>query len=215
MIRFAIALLVGGAVLTFFGYSEHKLASSADATPQSITAADFIANGAGDNANVTLTDAYILESYYAFYYEDKPSELKEVFIPIIAMDDPWVANVQKMVDDALERNPNNPDLSALMNLQAPDSVKVVLQSDSLKSEGAVESFAEKTEFTGLVVSKINTLDKEVVNGLKQLYPTLDTSGYLIEHNRKPKSTGTTMLMMVGGVVLMLAGPGLFFIGRNK
>ena len=49
-----------------------------------------------------------------------------------------------------------------------------------------------------------------------MYPSMDTdSVYLIEHNRKPKSTGTTMLMMVGGVLLMLACPALFFFGRGN
>ena len=45
MIRFAIALMVGGALLTFFGYREFKLSSAASSEAQSISASDIFANG--------------------------------------------------------------------------------------------------------------------------------------------------------------------------
>ena len=216
MIRIAIALVVGGAILTFFGYNETKLAGRADSEPQTITAADLIANGPGENAHVTVTDAYILESYYAYYYEDKPQELEDVYIPVVSMDDPWSLKVQQLVDEALEKDPNNPDFSALENVGSPDNIKLVIHSKELNSETAVDTFTLDTTFTGLVVNEIEDLDTEVLNGLRELYPSMDAgSVYLIEHNRKPKSAGATMGMMIGGVLLILAGPGLFFLGRSK
>ena len=216
MIRFALALVIGGAVLTFFGYNEHKLASAAASDPQSITAADLAANGPGENAHVAVTDAYILDSYSAYYYEDKPSEFEKVWIPAISMDDPYVAKIDELVAAAEANNPDDPDYTAVLELSYPTNIKLVIYSEELKSEGQVEAFMQQTNVTGLVMNELEKLDGEELTQLREMYPSLNTDNvYLIEHNRKPKSTGTTMLMMVGGVLLILAGPGLFFLGRNK
>ncbi|MEM9347234.1 MAG: hypothetical protein AAGB26_11525 [Planctomycetota bacterium] len=216
MIRFAIALLVGGAILTFYGFNQHKLASASETEPQKMTAAELAANGPGENAHVTITDAYILDSYSAYYYEDKPTVYEKVWIPAVAMDDPYVAKIDALVAEAEERNPNNPDFSAAMDLAYPTDIKIVIRSKELTSEGKVNNFLQETEVTGLVMNEIEKLDGEEFRELKKLYPSLDTNNiYLIEHNRKPRGTGTTMLMMVGGVLLMLAGPGLFVLGRGS
>ena len=60
------------------------------------------------------------------------------------------------------------------------------------------------------------LDAKTEQGLRDMYPSLASSDEIlvIEHNRKPRSAVTTMLMMVGGVLLMLAGPALFFVGKG-
>lgn len=192
-----------------------KLASAASSEPQAITAADLIAKGPGDNAHVAVSDVYILESYSYYVYEDKPNDYEKVWIPAIAMSDPWVQKVQAMVAEAEARNPENPDYSALDSLSYPSDIKLVIYSKELGSAAEVDAFIQGTDFTGLVLNGVTKLDGEEMTELKKMYPDLDTENvYLVEHNRKPKGTGTTMLMMVGGVLLIFAGPALFFFTRK-
>ncbi|MEM6260217.1 MAG: hypothetical protein AAGI37_18225, partial [Planctomycetota bacterium] len=216
MIRFALALLVGGAILTFYGFNQHKLASVAQAEPQSITAADLAANGPGDNAHVTITDTFILDGFSYSSREDKPTVYEEVWIPAISMQDDYVIKRDELIAEAQERNPGNPDYSAAEKLAYPSDIRLVIHSKELKSDREIEKFIYETEVTGLVMNEIEKLEGEELAYLKEMFPSLDTDTvYLIDHNRKPRGTGTTMLMMVGGVLLMLAGPGLFVLGRGS
>lgn len=204
MIRFAIALLVGGAVLTFFGYSEHQLASSADAKPQSITVADLVANGYGDNANVQLTDYWLLDSQSVIEYpEGNESTYNKIWAPVITADDPYVQTY-------MNSDPNQPPPAY------GDKVGIILYSKEINNDNEFRSAMAAGSIKGLVINQIDKISGEELKLLKQGVPGIDPDKVLvIEHNRKPKSTSTTMLMMVGGVLLMLAGPGLFVLGRNK
>lgn len=216
MIRFAIALVIGGAFLTFYGYNENKLASAADAEPQTITAKDLIANGYGDNAHVKVTDLYILDSYAYEGPENKPSQFDKLWVPAIATDHPYATKVDAMVADAFEANPSNPNLTAANQVPYPTDIGLVIYTKDINSESSFERFYQDTELQGLVINDIENLKGDELKNLKQGYPSLNADKVLIiEHNRKPKSGGVTMLLMVGGVLLMLAGPGLFFLGRSK
>ena len=216
MIRFAIALMVGGALLTFFGYREFKLSSSASSEAQSISGTDIFANGYGDNAHVNITDLYILDSFAYEGPADNPSKYNKVWIPAIAMDDPWVAELDELIAQAEERNPNNPDYSAAMNKPYPTDIKLVIYSEDLNNDSEVGSFIEGTDVKGMVINDIEDLSGDELKNLQGAYPGLSPDNVLIlEHNRTPTGTGLVMLMLGGGIVLFLAGPGLFFLGARN
>lgn len=216
MIRIAIALVIGGAVLAFFGYNESKLASAADTEPQTITAADLIANGPGDNAHVRVTDLYILDSYAYEGPDDGSDTYDKLWVPAIAMDDPWAVDIETKVEEAIAANPENPDFTAIDQIPYPTDLGLVIYTKDVGNAVAFDGFYQETELQGLIINEIENLKGDELSNLKQGYPSLDASKVLIlEHNRKPKSGGTTMLMMVGGVLLILAGPALFFFTRSK
>lgn len=204
MIRIAIALLIGGGLLTFFGYNEHKLASSADSEPQSITAADLIANGYGDNAHVNIKDFEMITwETIVLTPEDNPNKFEKLWAPVIAFDDPYIQELQALPEDAQTAPPYK------------GQVALILYSTDIPSNGQLESVAMGDTVQGLVINEIDKLGGDELKELKKSLSIDPDKVIIVEHNRKPKSTGITMLMMVGGVLLILAGPAMFFIGRNK
>ena len=206
MIRFAIAFVVGGAILAFFGYNENKLASAADAQPQDITVAELIENGIGDNAHIRLGDFWLLDTQSVVEYEGTDdTKYTKIWSPVITSDDAYVEEYIAFMDsDALTPPPYN------------DTVHVVLYSESINDDNDFYNLLQEETVQGLIINEIETISGEELSLLRQSLPGLDPDKVLVlEHNRKPKSAGTTMLMMVGGVLLMLAGPGLFFLTRNK
>lgn len=204
MIRIAIALLIGGGLLTFFGYKEHKLASSAASDPQTITAADLIANGYGDNAHVNVTDFEMITwETIVLTPEDNPNKFEKVWAPVIAFDDPYIEELQALPEDAQTAPPYK------------GQVALILYSTDIRSSATLESVAFQDAVQGMVINEIDSLGGDELKELKKSLSIDPDKVLILEHNRKPKSTGITMLMMVGGVLLMLAGPGMFLIGRNK
>ncbi|MBX2850366.1 MAG: hypothetical protein KTR15_01315 [Phycisphaeraceae bacterium] len=204
MIRIAIALLVGGGILTFFGYNEHKLASAADSEPQTITAQDLIANGYDDNAHVSVKDFEMITwETIVLTPEDNPNKFEKVWAPMIAFDDPYIEELQALPDNAQTAPPYR------------GQVALILYSTDISSSGQLDSVAYQDTVQGLVINEIDKLGGEELKELKKSLSIDPDKVIILEHNRKPKGTGTTMLMMVGGVLLMLVGPGMIFLGRNK
>lgn len=203
MIRFAIALVIGGALLTFFGFNEHKLASAADAEPQTISAADLAANGPGDNAHVKMTGFWLLDTQSVVEYpEHDQNKYNKIWAPVITAEDPYVQEYMN----------SNPDLPPPAY---NGKVGIILYSKDINNDNEFLRTMESGSVQGLIINEIDKIEGEELSLLKQGLPGLNPDTVLVlEHNRKPKSTGTTMIMMVGGVILMLAGPGLFFLGRK-
>ena len=207
MIRFALALVVGGAILTFFGYNEHKLASSAQADPQAMTVAELIEKGPGENAHIVLSDFWLLDAQSVVEYEgEDDTQYTKIWSPVITSDDAYVEQYIAFMESEDE-------------LTAPaynESIHIVLYSEEINDDGDFYNLLQADTVQGLIINEIDSMGGEELSLLQQSLPGINPDKVLIfEHNRKPKSTGTTMLMMVGGVVLILAGPGLFFLGRGK
>ncbi|MFK7790208.1 MAG: hypothetical protein AB8C95_12045 [Phycisphaeraceae bacterium] len=204
MIRFSIVLVVLGGILTFFGYNENKLASSAQAEPQTMTVAELAANGIGDNANISLTDFWLLDSQSVVEYpEDDESKYNKIWAPVIPAGDPFI-------EEYMNSDPN----------QAPPSytgsVAVILYSKDINNDDEFYDTITEGAVQGLIINEIDQISGEELQLLQQGVPGINADTVLVlEHNRQPKSTGITLLMMVGGVVLILAGPALFFLGRGK
>lgn len=204
MIRFALALVVIGALLTFFGYNENKLASTADAEPQSMSAADLAANGPGDNAHIKLTDFWLLDTQSVVEYpENDESTYNKIWSPVIPADDPYVQQY-------ITSDPNLPPPAYT------GKVGIVLYSTDINNDDDFNTAMTSGSVQGLIINEIDKIDGEELSLLQQGLPNMDADTVLVlEHNRQPKSAGTTILMMVGGIVLILAGPTLFFVGRRK
>lgn len=77
---------------------------------------------------------------------------------------------------------------------------------------------EDVDVTGTAVQGITTLDKDARNLLETHFKGLNTDNLIIiELNRKPKSAGASVGLMIGGVILILAAIGVFtvFIRRER
>jgi len=204
MIRIAIALVVGGAFLTFFGYNENKLASAADTDPQTMTAAELIANGPGDNAHILLEDFQVIAwETIVLTPEDNENKYEKVWAPVITIDDPYIEEIQALPDTALTTPPYR------------EEIGLILYSKDIASGAELERVAMNETVQGLVINEIDTLSGDELKELQKSLKIDPDKVIILEHNRNPKSGGLTMLMMVGGILLILSGLGLFFVTRGK
>lgn len=204
MIRFALALIVGGVALTFFGYNENRLASAADAEPQTISAAELAANGPGDNAHVIINDFEMITwETIVLTPENNEDKYEKVWAPVITFDDPYIEELQSLPENAVAAPPYKGE------------IKLILYSKDISNAGELESAAMKDTIQGLVINKIDKLSGDELTELRKSLAINPDEVIIIEHNRKPKSAGVTLLMMGGGVLLILAGPALFFFRRAK
>lgn len=203
MIRVSIALVVGGIFLTIFGYKENKLASMADTEPQTLTAAQLAANGYGDNAHITLTDFWLLAKESVVEYpEGNESRYTKVWSPVISIDDPYTEQY----------------LNADQNFSPSaytGTVAVILYSKDINDDAEFSSVMNSGSVQGMIINEIDQISGEELTLLQQGLPGLNANTVMVlEHNRKPKSGGMTVLMMGGGVLLILAGPAVFFMSRK-
>ena len=204
MIRFAIALMVGGGFLAFFGYNENKLASAADTEPQTISAADLMANGYGDNAHVIVTDFQLITwETIVLTPEDNENKFEKVWAPVITADDPYMEELRALPDTAVAAPPYR------------DQIKLILYAKDISNSAELESAAMKDTVQGLVINEIDQLGGDELKELQKSLSIDPDKVLVLEHKRTPKSGGLTMLMLVGGVLLILAGPALMFFTRGK
>lgn len=95
-------------------------------------------------------------------------------------------------------------------------VGVILYSKDIKNDEAFYKTMSDGWVQGLIINEIDQIEGEELQLLQRGVPGMNADTVLVlEHNRTPKSGAVTLLIMAGGIVLMLAGPGLFFVTRGK
>ena len=202
MIRIVLAFMIGGGVLMYFGFREMQLSSVADTEPQTITAADLIANGPGENAHVKVTDfTLLLHETLMLTPEDNPNQYDKVWAPVIPIDDPYVGQIL-----------------ALGEFDQPpafrDKVGLILYSKDIDNERELFNVQDQGTVQGLVINKIDKLSGDELKEFQKSLNVDPNTVLVLELDRKP-SSGKGVLMLGGGAVLFLIGPGLFLLGRNK
>lgn len=216
MIRIVLGLMVGGGFLLFLGFREFQLSSAADTEPQTISAEQLIANGPGDNAHVKVTGLFIMDNFVYEENEKEPGKYLKLWTPAIAETDPWAVEFYKKEAAAFEADAENPDFSFLDQMGMPERIGLVILTDEVKNDADFGAFYLNTELQGLVINKIDKLSGEELSLLSNAYGGIDADSVLVlEHNREPASTGKVALLGGGGLLLFLAGPGLFLVTRGK
>jgi hypothetical protein len=219
MIRLAILLMVGGGFLLFIGCKEHRLSSASQAEPQDITAEELIANGYGDNAHVNVTGLQMLDNFVYESSEASPNKYNKVWVPAISNNDPYLRELERVITESEDVESgvlSDALISDLRSIPAPSNFGIIVISDDVENQRELETFAEKTEVRGLVINKIDSLNKDELEVLREQYPGFnDKEVLIIEHNRKPSGAAKTLGMIGGGVVLLLLGPGLMVMSRGN
>ena len=184
--RFVLVLIIIGAVLTFAGVQEMRLASGAKPEPQEISCSQLIQNGPGDNAHVLLKDFLITP---AFVYETgKSGNWKTVWVPAV------------------------PHTTQAI----PSEFRVIVKSSRIRSEAELDALANQDTLQGLVMNKIASLGSKEKKILTQNYPKTDFDKVIIlEHGRKPASAGKSFGMIGGGLVLAALGVMGIFRNRQS
>ncbi|MEX2216015.1 MAG: hypothetical protein WD768_18025 [Phycisphaeraceae bacterium] len=205
--RFIIALMIGGAVLLYFGVQEMRLSSAAKAEPQTITCDNLAKNGPGDNAHIVLSD-FILLAEGGVYEAKSGSDTNWItfWAPLVPYGGEFHQEVMKKFDAAGKLTGEMPH---------PKSIDVIFKTKSVKNEAALAVVSQQDTLAGMVVNKIDTLGSEEKKLLASSYPGIDFDKcWIIEHGRKPAGMGKIAGFLGGGAGLILL-PGIYLITRKN
>ncbi len=185
MIRLAIALLISGAVLTYFGVQEVQLAAGARAAPQRISCAALAASGPGDNAHILLTDFRLL--------------------PQVAVLQ-GVNHTEKLLIPAV---PGTSEADGSAPATAPSNVAVLVMTRGVHSKEQFAEFAARTTIDGMILNKIDSLGSKERAALAADLPGADLDKlWLLEQGRLPESMAHAAAMLGVGVTILLGGGAL-------
>jgi hypothetical protein len=182
------ALLVAGGVLIFVGVQEYQLSKVAKAEPQTITCAQLVAHGPGDNAHLRLTEFEFTDNYV--YQEQKRStDWKASYVPAVpprVKDDPGVRTIKVLVKSTAARN-----------------------EDQLYALG-------QAPIDGVVINTVSSLGRDEKRLLKESYPGVDFDAcWIIHADKKPASRGKLMGLLGGGTGLAVLSAALLLAAGKK
>ena len=97
-----------------------------------------------------------------------------------------------------------------------DNFTVLIKTERFDTVGSIpKDWKEEKSVTGLVINKIKKLDGKERELMNQSFPKVDLDKVLIlEEGRTPTSSVAALGMIVGGVVLIIAGL-LMLVGAGK
>ena len=196
--RILLVMLVGGGALVFFGIQEMRLAKATKPEPQSITAADLIKSGPGDNAHVVMKDFLMCEFAYVYQANKKGGAWKNVWVPVVPVGGDYHKKILSMVKPDGTLGGGTPPM--------PDDIRLIVKSSKVPNEQSVGALANQETLQGVIVNKIESLGGEQKKILKESYPGVDFANVLIlEHDRKPATPGKSFGFVGGGAVLSCVG----------
>jgi hypothetical protein len=177
-VKLLFVLVAAGLVL--YGVKEMQLGGVAKPEPQTITCRDLGEKGPGDNAHVRMTDYELLEGEFAVERSKKQSE------------DKW----NKAWIPAIPRG----------TLPAPGQPYQVLVyvNDRDSDQATLNALAARPEIQGTVINEIESIDADVRKILDSSYPQNSIEkAWILEVDRKPKSSLFGIGMIAGGVLLFV------------
>lgn len=207
MLRIKLAAIVGGLVLAFFGVQEFRVSQG---TSQKATAVDLAKVEAGEsptNHHVEIGNHFAVYGGSVYQYSQSKhdhsapgpaTKVSYCFYPIISAEHPFLT--------ALAREEENPEFG---------TIAVIVKSHRFKTIGAIpDGIVEETAVKGLVINRIESLDKEERKLLLENFPQVDLDKVLIvQDGRQPASLVKSAGMIGAGGLISLIGVGLFFLGR--
>jgi len=209
MFRIKIAMVIGGAVLAFFGFQEFRVSSGTSSEPLAVNLAELERGEIPSNPHLTIGSHFALYGGCIYEFEQskygsgQPSGSSKVtmcYYPIVSAEHPLIQAIANESEDFDFGN-----------------LAVVVKTKRFKTFGALpdDILAQENAVQGLLINKIDSLDGEEKKLLQESFPSVDVDKVLIlQEGRKPSSVFLSLGMLLGGVVLSLLGIGSFFIGNS-
>ena len=206
MLRIKLAAVFGGLVLAYFGIQEFRVSHGGSSEPTSTELATIEKGSAPANNHVEIGPHYAIYggSVYQYtqgkYDHSAPGSSTKVsycYYPIISGEHPFIQAVMNEEED-----PQFGDIA------------VIVKTHRFKTIGQIpEEIVEESSVKGLVVNRIESLDKEERKLLHENFPQVDFEKVLIvEDGRRPASLLKSAGMVGGGALISLIGVALFFLG---
>ncbi|MCF7957273.1 MAG: hypothetical protein K9M57_02360 [Phycisphaerae bacterium] len=221
MFRIAIAIIVGGGFLAFYGFQENKLSSLCKDTAEKVDLKALEDGQELTNMNIEIGPHWAIYSQSIYEYTqskydssepDNSTTVTSTSYPIISEKHPFNIALDKLQAKygSLENVPES---------EIPEfkDFRVLVKTDRFKTIGGIpDNWGEIQNVQGLVINEIDNLDNEEIKLLKQNWPHLNTDKVLIlEIGREPSSSSASMAMMGGGGLISIAGVGLMLWMRKK
>ena len=214
--RLKLIIIVAGGALGYIGYEEYTVSSKTGATPMEVELADLEKSTQLENNFVRIGKHWSLYPATIYEYEtdshvtrNPPSNSKvnHAYYPIISNSHPIFFKIQQLFV-RYGNEANIPDD------QWPDinQFTVLVKTNKFKTIGSIpDDWVESDLVQGLVINRIENLDSEEKNLIRQNFPQIDLEQVLIvEQDREPSSRSKSWGMMGGGGILILLGVFLFF-----
>jgi hypothetical protein len=207
---YKIAMVVAGIVLAVWGVREARMSGLSKEDPQEITCEDLGRDGPGDNAHVIVTEFVFPTGIFVYEEKRRGGDWEKVWVPVLPLGGEWHQKVLAIYEEHGEEN-----LEDVM-VPEPDSFSVIVRSEHVPDEDALDALENQDAFRGLVINEIDSLGREEKKILADEYPGVDLEKcWIVDHKREPKSTGTVILLIGLGAVLAAVGVWLCFPKRDR
>ena len=184
-------LIVGGILLTVLGLHELLIARVWKARPHEMACEELARQGPGGNAHLRLVD-YVLAVDRVVHEDGPDGTWRRVWIPAF---------------------PKGEAASADLD---PTAFRVLVRSQRVKDREALVRLADAATLDGFVVNDIETLGSHELRRLEDAYPHTQVDRcWIVDHERKPMSSITAEVLVVGGLLLLGLGFWLLVRGRRK
>lgn len=202
-LRIVTLFLALGAVLTWFGVRETKLAAASSATPQPLSCRDLALRGPGANAYVTLTD-FVVARNGAYYKRDQDqSDWSTIWLPLLPR------GTASSAASAGKRPSALPLTLASRTSIVPTSntsgIRVLLKSTRVRTQADLPPLYYLRKIEGMIVNCVDSVGPKEMEILRAQYPGTDFAQcWILEEGRKPTSPVTRFALFCGGGFGLLA-----------
>ncbi|MEM1296404.1 MAG: hypothetical protein AAGH89_13635 [Verrucomicrobiota bacterium] len=213
-----IGMFIVGIAVIFYGFSEFKLSKAASDEPTALELADIEAGEADlSNAHV-LIGSHVADYYECIFEYEGGNEMKDTdkvtyaYYPILSNQHSYVVGMNQLFaqyPDGIPEEIALPDMGV---------ISVLVKTEEFPTIGDIpEEMASEDQVQGLFVNKVEKLDQEEIDLLKESYPAIDPENILLlDKARTPTPTGVTFGIMGGGaLVSVLAVLWMVLPGRRQ
>jgi hypothetical protein len=211
MIRVTLGLIIGGLVLSYFGYQEYQVSEGAGEEPTPFELVKMEHGLSPPNNHVALGEHHALYEGLVFLYDaghlgfDEPglsTRVDNAYYPIVSKSHPHM----KML---AEWEAAGGDPSEALAPERMQDIAVIVETRRFTTVGELpEQVRLEPGVSGLVVSDIESLDPDAQELLQETFPQVDFDKVIIlEEGRQPSSPAASFGLMSLGGLLMLGGLG--------
>tara|TARA_R110002096_G_scaffold13623_12_gene48041 strand:+ start:1345 stop:1998 length:654 start_codon:yes stop_codon:yes gene_type:complete len=200
---FKIGMFIVGIAVIFYGFSEFRLSKAASDEPTTLELAE-IESGTADLSNAHVVIGPHVADYYECIFEyEGGNEMKDTdkvtyaYYPILSSQHPYVVGMNRLYEQHPEGIPEEiplPDMGV---------ISVLVKTEQFPTIADIpEDMILEKQVQGLFVNKIEKLDKDEIDLLKDSYPAIDPEKVLLlDKARTPTPAGITFGIMGGGALV--------------
>jgi len=197
--RVKIGLIVVGCVLGYYGFKELKLNRTAQTVAQSLTCAQLLQSGPGENAHISMSDLLLCD--FAYIYAEESGRWAGAWVPAVPMNGPYHTRVMELLEQGVPER----------EIPMPKNIGLIVKLPDARGEDDVTTAAAQATLQGMVVNEIESLGSEEKRVLKESYPAVDFNAcYIFEVGRRPAGAGK-LFGLFGGGALCFVVVGLWWL----